>query len=461
MGELYKRSYQDKTGQTKMAPKWYADYSDGNGVRKRVSLFKDKAASLAKLAELERTADRGRAGLTDKFEDWRKVPLSKHLTDWKRSMEAQGVVDGGGLTSGRAERLAVEAKAVFIADLVPSKIVEALVRLTQTTGIGIQTQNFYLVSIKQFARWLERDGRIQSNPLKHLQGKNVKLDRRHDRRALSHEEAAWLLRTTRQAKTRWNLSGLQRFWLYRVAMATGLRASELASLTPQSFGGGQVTVEAAYAKNRRKDSIPLPEYLNQELAEWLALLPVSKPVWPGSWVKNRYGGKALKKDLLEARQAWLAQGGDPEADTLLWKDSKGLFADFHALRHTAVTWAVLSGANIKAVQSFARHSTITLTLDRYTTTNQGDLKAVVEGVKDPMATTEKGFYCAVTVPLLCQKPAIQKTRLILVDTAAPKVEASETTRKQAFGGVSPRIRAMHPVGFEPTTPGLGNRCSIP
>ena len=23
------------------------------------------------------------------------------------------------------------------------------------------------------------------------------------------------------------------------------------------------------------------------------------------------------------------------------------------------------------------------------------------------------------------------------------------------------LRAMHPVGFEPTTPGLGNRCSIP
>ena len=50
----------------------------------------------------------------------------------------------------------------------------------------------------------------------------------------------------RQAKTRWNLSGLQRFWLYRVAMATGLRASELASLTPQSFGGGQVAINAAY-----------------------------------------------------------------------------------------------------------------------------------------------------------------------------------------------------------------------
>ena len=131
------------------------------------------------------------------------------------------------------------------------------------------------------------------------------------------------------------------------------------------------------------------------------------------------------------------------------------------MRPITVTWAVASGANIKAVQSFARHSTITLTLDRYTTTNQGDLKAVVEGVKDPLATTECDSTVPSTVSLLCQKPAIQKTRLISIDTDAPKVEALETTRKQANYGVFPEKTSMHPVGFEPTTPGLGNRCSIP
>ena len=461
MARLFRRYFKDATGERKQASKWYGDFTDENGVRQQKPLATNKEAAVVLLGELVKKVDRARAGLTDHYEDWRKVPLAKHLADWKRSMEAQGVADGGDLTTGRTERLLLEAQAVFIADLVPSKIVEGLVRLTKETGIGIQTQNFYLVSIKQFCRWLERDGRIQSNPLKHLQGKNVKLDRRHDRRALSHEEAAWLLRTTRQAKTRWNLSGLQRFWLYRVAMATGLRASELASLTPQSFGGGQVTINAAYAKNRRKDSIPLAEYLIKEVAEWLAPLPANTPVWPGSWVKNRYGGKGLKKDLFESRQAWLAQGGDPESDFLSYQDTQGRFADFHALRHTAITWAVASGANVKAVQSFARHSTITLTLDRYTSTSVHDLKGVVAGIKDPMAATGKGITVTHSDTELTQKATIQKTRLISIDTATPKVVASETTRKQAFGGVFPRIKAMHPVGFEPTTPGLGNRCSIP
>ncbi|MEI6326035.1 MAG: hypothetical protein WCO91_11340, partial [Gemmataceae bacterium] len=66
-------------------------------------------------------------------------------------------------------------------------------------------------------------GQIRGAKIKNGTGGNAKLDRRHDRRALSHEEAEWLLRTTRQAKTRWKLSGIQRFWLYRLAMATGLR----------------------------------------------------------------------------------------------------------------------------------------------------------------------------------------------------------------------------------------------
>ena len=247
MARLIKMPYRDKkTGEMRELKSWYADFVDANGIRQKVPLAKNKEAALVLLAEIVKKVDRARAGLSDHYEDWRKVPLAKHLADWKRSLEAQGLADGGDLTTRRAERLVVEAKAVFLADMVPSKIVEALVRLTKATGIGIQTQNFYLVSIKQFARWLERDGRIQSNPLKHLQGKSVKLDRRHDRRALTHEEAELFLQTTRQAKTRWNLSGLQRFWLYRVAMATGLRASELASLTPQSFGGGQVAINAAY-----------------------------------------------------------------------------------------------------------------------------------------------------------------------------------------------------------------------
>ena len=101
---------------------------------------------------------------------------------------------------------------------------------------------------------------------------------------------------------------------------------------------------------------------------------------------------------------------------------------------------------MKSVQSFARHSTIKLTLNRYTSTNVHDLKGVVAGAKDPMAATQRGITVTHSDIEWTQKPAIQKTRWILIDTATPKVEASETTRKQA---VSSRKQAEG-EGFEPT-----------
>ena len=49
--------------------------------------------------------------------------------------------------------------------------------------------------------------------------------------------------------------------LYRLAMETGFRLSELRSLTTNSFALGSnpptVTVQAGYSKRRREDTVPL------------------------------------------------------------------------------------------------------------------------------------------------------------------------------------------------------------
>jgi integrase len=82
--------------------------------------------------------------------------------------------------------------------------------------------------------------------------------------------------------------------------------------------------------------------------------------------------KMMKKDLAKARETWVKEGGPSEARKrrddlcfLAYRDSAGLVADFHALRHTYVSRLVRSGANIKVAQKLARHSTPTLTLGRY------------------------------------------------------------------------------------------------
>src|SRR5262249_15953284 len=69
----------------------------------------------------------------------------------------------------------------------PKATAEAL-RSLRTRGGRIKASNLYLDAIKQFVGWLVQDRRIPDNPLGHLCGGNVKLDRRHDRRALSEDE---------------------------------------------------------------------------------------------------------------------------------------------------------------------------------------------------------------------------------------------------------------------------------
>ena len=67
--------------------------------------------------------------------------------------------------------------------------------------------------------------------------------------------------------------------------------------------------------------------------------------------------------------------------------------------------ASISGANPKTVQAFARHSTITLTMDRYCKAPKVEELVGISNwlgekltAQTPLVDTEKGFYCAVTVP---------------------------------------------------------------
>ena len=87
---------------------------------------------------------------------------------------------------------------------------------------------------------------------------------------------------------------------------------------------------------------------------------------------HNHAGKVLKRDLKAARAAWIKEAENDQerearekSDFLAYKDSKGRYADFHSLRHSFVSRLVNSGANPNMAKKLARHSTITLTMDRY------------------------------------------------------------------------------------------------
>jgi integrase len=375
MASLFKPTYttrDPKTGRRvqRKAKKWYGQYTDGAGILRRDPLATDKTAAQQMLNELTRRAEMERAGISDPFRDHRKRPLAEHLTDFESSLRAKGVTeDHVKLVSFRARKLVDGCGFRSIPDISASRAMNFLADLKRA-GLSIQTCNFYLQAAKQFCRWLVKDRRTQDNPLAHLSGGNVKLDRRHDRRALSVDELNALLDAARRGETFRGLSGSERALLYTVAAFTGLRASELASLLPSSFDldaeTPRVTVAAAYSKHRRQDVLPLHPQLVGLMRSWLEGKAPDAPLWPGKWAKGKQAGVMLKRDL--------------ERAGIAYRDANGLVADFHSLRHTFITNLCRAGVAPKVAQTLARHSTITLTLDRYTHVNLYDQAGALESL---------------------------------------------------------------------------------
>jgi integrase len=250
----------------------------------------------------------------------------------------------------------------------PRETAEAL-RALRARGRSVKTSNLYLDAVKQFAAGLVLDRRTPDNPLAHLAGGNVKLDRRHDRRALPLGELRAVLGAAACSGVPFRgLSGPDRLVLYLAACATGFRAEELACLHPESFDLGAepplAVLGAAETKNGRGATQPLPPDVAAALGDYLRGRPAGVPLWPGSWWKR--AADMLRIDLDAAGVAYAVEGPDGP-----------LYADFQALRHSYVALLEKSGATLKEAMQLARHSDPKLTMAVYGRAQLHDLGQAV------------------------------------------------------------------------------------
>jgi integrase len=222
-----------------------------------------------------------------------------------------------------------------------------------------------------------------------MSGMNAKVDVRRERRCLTPHEFGLFLKAARNGTPKRNLTGEDRGMLYLLAASTGFRCSELSSLSPESFDlesdSPSVTVGAAYSKHRRQDAQPMPRDVASVLGEWLRGKPAQQRLWPGGWVNH--AAKLVKEDLAVARSAWLRDSATQEerqnreaSAVLAFRDEAGHVFDFHSLRHQYVSSLAAAGVHPKIAQTLARHSTINLTLDRYTHVGLYDLFASVNSL---------------------------------------------------------------------------------
>lgn len=379
---------------------WIARWTDGDGGRPERSTYTtDKQTAERVLSKYIGDAALRKSGIidaaTDRHAAANRRPIGQHVDDWIDALAAKGVTKQHRDTlRTRVQALIDATKVERIANLSASAVQTAIGELHRDTGdepgIALQTCQHYLRAVKQFSRWLHRDGRTKADALAHLTGYNAATDKRYERRALDADELAVLIDGTETAPAWRGLSGPDRAMLYRVAAGTGFRAGELASLTPASFklddAPPAVILKAKSSKRRREDRQPIRVDLADTLADWLKGREPDAPLWPGLWYRK--AATMIRRDRRLARVRWLQELPRGTARKkrrerlrdgfLALVDDAGRVLDFHALRVSFITLLVKGGASVKVAQALARHSDPALTLNTYTALGIHDLAGALD-----------------------------------------------------------------------------------
>jgi integrase len=272
---------------------------------------------------------------------------------------------------GRIRKLVKLAEWKRLTDISADSVNAALHKLE----IGAQTRNHYRQHIKQFLLWCIPD-RIVVNPLTKLKAENAKVDRKHDRQALSIQQQTKLIKTTQASNRIYGLGrsgemdGPTRAMLYDVAFATGLRAGELRSLTRESFDlkRGLLTVAAAYSKHGETDVLPLPPWMVERLKTYFEK---GGRLWQNV---TRHTAKMLRQDLADAEIPYVVQGIDGP-----------LFADFHGTRHAYVSTICQTEGSQKDQMEMTRHKSADLFLRVYAKTTNENTRRIAVQLPDPLA----------------------------------------------------------------------------
>jgi integrase/recombinase XerD len=216
-------------------------------------------------------------------------------------------------------------------------------------GLSPATAARRLSSLRQFYKFLFAEGHSERNPAANIESPQ----RRHKLpRTLSEEEVARLLAIAHErTRTKPGLKSLRLVALLEVLYATGLRITELLTLSKAAVAGDR-NVLVVRGKGGRERMVPLGGPARQAIGDYLAVLEDEE------WAQGPYlfpsprtkGGHLSRVRLFQLiRQVAITAGIAPERISA------------HVIRHAFATHLLANGADLRAVQMMLGHADISTT----------------------------------------------------------------------------------------------------
>lgn len=400
---------------------WYARYRDASGQDVRISTnCHDEQASRKVLSDLLAEADKVRSGIISPEESHAARhamrPMVEHIADYSAFLKIKTIRGRRVSESHRygvklqLDQLVVDCSFKRIGDITRQRVMRWLCDETDKNDKVPRTIQKYRATLIAFCKWAVRDGRLAANPLVELPSVTVDEVRRR-RRPLTLEEIGALLGATatrplrdallirrgkrkgqelakvsQAERDRLGRLGRERVLIYKTLIYTGLRKSELASLTVADAHLDDerpyVELAAKNAKSGKGASLPLRADLvldlRQHLADKLARYRQLTLKDHRAEVPMALPGETklldVPHDLIRIFDRDLAAAGIAKTD------ADGRTADVHSLRHTFATLLSKAGVAPRMAQELMRHSDIRLTMNVYTHLQLVDTAGAVESL---------------------------------------------------------------------------------
>jgi len=394
-GKVFRRTVKNN-GEAKCLPAWYYWYVDVDGRKKTRRGYSDRAATEEALRAVQKRIAQQLEGLRLPSQDELRTPLAGHLSDFMVHLEAGAVTKKHlSMTDSRLTRALRTMRADLFSDLTLPKAEQFLLDM-QREGAAKKTVNDHSAALKQFTAWLgvtkgwtdplaglsrlkgEDDVRVRRTALTPAQLQ--RLFEAAERRGAEHYREAHP-NGRPEAVERLRRSGMERAMIYRLGALAGLRLNEVRTLTwgclDLDSDPPRLTVDARYAKSRRRDTVPVNSGLAAALRGWRAAQAreLGRPPRGNERVvkvPRHLTDEQFRKDCAFA-------------DIPLRDDTGAVLDLYAATRHTFCTLLGKAGVPPHQQRLLARHADLSTTL-KYTHFQVIDLVEGIEALPD--LTTE-------------------------------------------------------------------------